>query len=246
MKTIAVINFKGGCGKTTASVNVAVGLANHGKKVLLMDVDPQANATSNFVDEKQANMYDVLVNPEVINEKITHTFIPNVDLIVGSEHTSLANANLKESDEGINTLDKAIKNLSDNYDYVIIDCPPGNDEIVYSAMRAAEQGFILVPMKADMYSIDGLNNILETKSFIEEELNIELSVKVLLNMINRNSNDKRVAKELAKIAPAYQTMIHYQAKPIIEAQMNRKFVVNLKYRVSDEYNELVKEIECED
>lgn len=163
MKKISIINQKGGTGKTTTSINLAAGLSLEGKKVLLIDLDPQAHSTLGIgIDHEKIEFstYDILVTKEDIKKAIIPSYIKNLDII--PSHIKLASGAeqiySKMFRESI--LDNALKRLKDAYDFIIIDCPPALGVLTTNAVYTSD--FMIIPCQMSRYSLDGLADLLDT------------------------------------------------------------------------------------
>ena len=190
-KVIAVSNQKGGVGKTTTSVNLAASLAFYGKKVLVIDMDPQSSATTSLGINRSmlyATIYDVLVDKKGIEESIVKLEKNNMDIIPAT--IELANAEVKIDHEDRNyVLYNHVKKIKDNYDYIIIDCPPSLGLLTLSALYAADS--ILIPVQCQFLAIDGLTQLLNTIRIVKRNLkdnNRDIEIEgVLLTMLDKRT-----------------------------------------------------------
>lgn len=186
-KTIAIANQKGGVGKTTSSVNIAASLAALEKNVLLIDMDPQSNASTGLgfdTKELENTIYEVLVDKINPNEVVLKTEMPFLDLLpshinlVGAE-IELVNVEHRES-----SLKEMIKKIKKKYDYIIVDCPPSLGLLTLNALTAADT--VLIPVQCEYYALDGLGQLLNTISIVRNHLNPNLELEgVLLTMYDR-------------------------------------------------------------
>ena len=207
---IGIVNQKGGVGKTTTAVNLTAALHRQGKRVLLCDFDPQANATSGLGVEKDktpASSYDVIINGRPAQEAIVHT--SHGDLIPSSANLCGAGVELIAIPEREYALQKALEPVKDQYDYIFIDCPPSLELLTLNARCAAES--ILVPVQCEYYALEGLSDLMTTMRAVKRSLNPTLSIfGVLLTMFDGRTNfSSQVAEEVRRHFPGkvYATMI---------------------------------------
>lgn len=201
-KIIAVVNQKGGVGKTTTTVNLSAALFNLGKRVLLCDFDPQANATSGMgVDKNTAspNIYDVLINgAEPARAVVTTPYgdvIPSNKALAGAGIEMIGIANREQ------LLKNALDSLAENYDYIFIDCPPSLEMLTVNALTAAHS--LLVPVQCEYYALEGLSDLLATVRLVKRGLNPHLELEgVLLTMFDSRTNlSLQVAEEVKRHFP---------------------------------------------
>jgi len=199
---IGVVNQKGGVGKTTTAVNLTAALHRRGKKVLLCDFDPQANATSGLGVEKDrtpASTYDIVINDRPAREAVVHTQFG--DLLPSSPALSGAGVELIGSQNREFSLQMALQPLKDDYDYIFIDCPPSLELLTLNALCAADS--ILVPVQCEYYALEGLSDLMTTLRAVKRGLNPTLSIfGVLLTMFDGRTNfSSQVAEEVRRHFP---------------------------------------------
>jgi len=181
VKIISIANQKGGVGKTTTSVNLAAALGILEKSILLIDADPQANATSGIsseIDKKQIGTYDVLLNTKNINEAIKKTKSPNFDIIQANIDLVAIEIELVNKSKREFMLKKALKKLSKKYDYILIDCPPSLGLITLNAFTASDS--ILIPIQCEYFALEGLGKLLNTVKSVQKIHNNNLDIEGLL------------------------------------------------------------------
>jgi chromosome partitioning protein len=183
-KRIAVSNQKGGVGKTTTAVNLASALTVYNKKVLLADMDAQGNACSGLglsVSDDQPSMYNVLLMDMPVRETIIETSIKGLDLIPVNGHLSGAPIELAAAEEREFRLYHALEEIKNEYDYIIIDCPPALDLLTLNGLTAADS--VLIPIQCEYYALEGMSKLIKTIRLVQESLNPDLSIEgILLTM----------------------------------------------------------------
>ncbi len=211
-KIVAIANQKGGVGKTTTAVNLSSCLAVAEKRTLLIDIDPQANATSGVgVDPRQLerSTYDIIINQENIEKVIISTKVPNLDLVPSHINLVGAEVELIQVIARERILREAVQSIRDKYDYVFIDCPPSLGILTLNALTAADS--VLIPIQCEYYALEGLSQLLNTVKLVQKHLNKQLDINgVLLTMYdNRLNLCNQVADEVRKFFKnkVYQTVI---------------------------------------
>jgi len=197
-KVIAITNQKGGVGKTTTSINLAASLAKTRRRVMLIDIDPQGNATMGSginKEERRITTYEVLIGLEPVEATLTPTE-GGYDLVPANSQLSGAEIELIELDRRERRLRSAIENVRTQYDYIFIDCPPALNLLTINALVAAQS--VLIPMQCEYYALEGLTALLNTLRKIRETLNPQLEIEGLLRTMfdPRNNLDNEVSAQL--------------------------------------------------
>lgn len=189
-KVIAIANQKGGVGKTTTAVNLSSCLAFKGKKVLIIDIDPQGNTTSGLgVDKKSINksIYDVLINDETIENALMNTALENLKICTSNIQLVGAEVELVSVISRETRMKVAISSIRNNYDFILIDCPPSLGLLTLNALTAADT--ILVPIQCEYYALEGLSQLMNTVKLVQRHLNPALDVEgVVLTMFDARTN----------------------------------------------------------
>lgn len=189
-KIIAIANQKGGVGKTTTSINLSAALAAQGKKVLIIDTDPQGNATSGFGVEKNEldnTVYELMLGECTIKECILSDVIPNLDML--PTNVNLAAIEIETID--VENKEYILKNeldwIKDKYDFILIDCPPSLSMLTVNAMSAADS--VLVPIQCEYYALEGLSQLIHTINLVKSRLNENLEMEgVVFTMYDSRTN----------------------------------------------------------
>ncbi len=210
-KIVAVANQKGGVGKTTTAVNIAACVAELGKKVLLVDLDPQGNTTSGFGISKRGlehSTYSVLLDGDDVKGAIIKTPY-KVDVLPSSIRLSGAVVELVELENRHARLRNALNKVSDNYDFIFIDCPPALDLLTINALSAADT--VLVPIQCEFFALEGLSELMNTIRLVKQHYNKYIDIEgVLLTMFDSRLNlTLQVVAEVKKYFPnkVYKTTI---------------------------------------
>jgi chromosome partitioning protein len=211
-KVIAVASQKGGVGKTTTAINLSACAAEGGKRILLVDIDPQGNAASGLgvsVDESKPTLYEVLVNGLPIEDAIQHDVLPNLDVLPSGQKLSGAEVELVGVMARETRLRHALQSVRDQYDYVFVDCPPSLGLLTVNTLTAADS--VLIPLQCEYYALEGLTQLVRTIQLVQENLNPGLRIEgVLLTMFDSRLNlSQQVADEARKFFSdrVYRTVI---------------------------------------
>ena len=189
-RIIAVANQKGGVGKTTTSINLAACLAEKGKKVLAVDMDPQGNLTSGLgvdKDSVEKSIYELIIGEVDIKDVINKKVLENLDIIPTSIDLSAAEIELIGVDDKEYILRNAIDQVKDQYDFVIIDCPPSLSMLTINAMTTADS--VIVPIQCEYYALEGLSQLIHTVELVKDRLNSKLEIEgVVFTMYDARTN----------------------------------------------------------
>lgn len=208
-KIVAIVNQKGGVGKTTTCVNLTAALKLAGKRVLLCDFDPQANATSGMgVDKSLSNgVYDVLINGKDVRRAIVTT--PYGDVLPSSKALAGAGIEMIAMDDRQFLLKKALDQVREDYDFILIDCPPSLELLTLNGLCAADT--LLVPLQGEYFALEGLSDLMNTVRIVKRNMNPRLDIEgVLLTMFDGRTNLAiQVAQEVKRFFPGkvYATVI---------------------------------------
>ncbi|MFA6309139.1 MAG: AAA family ATPase [Clostridia bacterium] len=200
-KVIAIANQKGGVGKTTTAVNLSACLAYKGKKVIIIDIDPQGNTTSGFGIDKtriEYSSYDVVINEIKLERALVSTVVENLRLCPSNMQLAGAEVELVSAISRETRLKEAIAEVKDRYDFILIDCPPSLGLLTLNSLAAADT--ILVPIQCEYYALEGLSQLMNTVTLVQKHLNPRLEVEgVVLTMFDPRTNlSIQVVEEVKK------------------------------------------------
>lgn len=247
-KIIAITNQKGGVGKTTTSVNLGACMASLGKRVLLVDIDPQGNTTSGIGINKadvENCIYDILVNEVAPKEAVAATAIPGLHVIPATIQLAGAEIEMVSTISREVRLKRALHQLKPDYDYILIDCPPSLGLLTINSLTAADS--VLIPIQCEYYALEGLSQLLNTVRLVQKHLNTSLQIEgVLLTMFDARTNlGIQVIEEVKKYfqQKVYQTIIPRNVR-LSEAPSHGQAIITYDPRSkgAEVYLELAKEV----
>ncbi len=212
-KIVSLTNQKGGVGKTTSSVNLAVSFAVSEVKTLLIDLDPQSNATTGLeqlINEPKGTIYDAIIRGYKAKDIITHTELEFLDMITSTNDLVGAEVELVNVMAREHQLEKVLKSIRKNYDYILIDCPPSLGLLTLNALTCSNS--VIIPIQCEYYALEGLGQLLNTVRLVQKNLNRNLEIEgVLLTMYDGRLNlSKQVADEVKGFFKdkIFKTIIH--------------------------------------
>lgn len=245
---ISVANQKGGVGKTTTTINLGASVAKYAYKVLVVDTDPQGNATSGLGIEKSdvdQDVYNVLIDEVPITSTIHHSKVENLDIVPATIQLAGAEMELTSMMARETRLKQGIDEVEDQYDFIFIDCPPSLGQLSINAFTASDS--ILIPVQSEYYAMEGLSQLLNTIRLVQKHFNKDLDIEgVLMTMLDARTNlGAEVVKEVQSYfgEKVYQTIIPRITK-LAEAPSYGEAITEYapKSRGAKVYDELAKEV----
>ncbi|MCR8745891.1 ParA family protein [Romboutsia lituseburensis] len=246
-KVIAVFNQKGGVGKTTTNVNLSASIGKIGKKVLVLDLDPQGNSTSGYgidKNEVESTIYEVMLDGVEIKEAILKTEFENIDVVASATELSGAEIELTSMENREFILKNAIESVRQEYDYIFIDCPPSLGMLTINCLTAVDS--VLIPIQCEYYALEGVSQLMETIKLVKSRLNPNIDIQgVVLSMFDGRANlSIQVVEEVKKYfkGSVYTTLIPRNVR-LAEAPSHGKpaLYYDARCKGAEAYMELAEE-----
>ncbi len=245
-KIISIVNQKGGVGKTTTTINLGAALAGQSKKILIVDFDQQANATTGLGINKEDIIFDVtdfVTHIALVRKAILHTTTPNLDIIPASIKLANIEETLYQVIDNEYLLSKKLNIIKNEYDYILIDCPPSLGLMVDNALYASDS--VIIPVECAYYSYEALTQMTKKINSVQRHKKIDIEGILLTKLDNRNTLGYKIQEKVQFLFPnkIFNTVITYSSH-IQEAPMVGKSVIQFSFnsRGSKEYRALAKEI----
>lgn len=246
-KIIAVVNQKGGVGKTTTVINLAAALVEKKYKILIVDIDPQGNATSGcgvLKNQTKSTIYDILVNETDVEEVITKAEHEKMDIVPANMNLAGTEVELVNTKQREFILKKQLDKVLDKYDYIFIDCPPAVNILTINALTAAHS--VLIPMQCEYYALEGLSQLVQTIGLVKKNTNHQLVLEgILFTMYdNRTNLSSQVVKEVKThfSSTVYNTKITRSVRLSEAPSFGMSCLCyDAKAKGSDQYRMLAKE-----
>ena len=251
-KSIAIFNQKGGVGKTTTNVNLSASIGQLGKKVLVLDMDPQGNTTSGYGIDKNTvenTIYEVIIDGLDIREAIIETEFDNIHIVAAASELAGAEIELANEDDREYRLRDSINKIKDSYDYIFIDCPPSLGMLTINSLTAVDS--VLIPIQCEYYALEGVSQLMSTYKLVKKRLNPKIEIQGVLSMFDGRANlSIQVVEEVKKYfkGSVYTTLIPRNVR-LAEAPSYGKPVIyyDSKCRGTLAYKDLAEEfIELEE